>query len=210
MAEISEEEKEYLEQRARLLLRLLEEISRSKHSISLLTPEVNEDSELSGRLATLVDFYLSEVRACLGALAFLSANVSAVATFEAFLLMKCLSERTKVSRTRKWQSLQGKNKPKPFATLLLKMHFRDLLTLGDELSWFPKDGVAPSFQQKLAALFGETAAKGFSTPSNSALTFSEFASAASTELRNLLHPGCCARIKADRKETSFAPVELVS
>jgi hypothetical protein len=191
------------------LQRLLDEILKSPRKTSFVVPEFPEDCELSEKLAKLADFYLSEIGSCIGALAFLSANVLAASTLEAFILMRCLSDRTKVSHTEKWQSVQSRRTPKPFLTLLLRMHLRDLLCIGDELSWFPKDGIAPRFRQRLVALFGEAAVDKFASPGNAAISFSEFAAAASTELRNLLHPGRCARIP-DQKPSSYAPVELVN
>jgi hypothetical protein len=208
--EISIEEKEYLEERGKLLLGLLSEILKSSRRTSLVVSELPEDSELSAKLARLADFYLSEVSACLGVVAFLSANVLAASTLEAFLLMKCLSDRTRVSATQKWQSLQNKRVPKPFLTLLLKLHLRDLFCIGDELSWFPRDGIAPSLRPKLVALFGKEAVEKLSTPANAVITFSDFAAGASTELRNLLHPGRTARIPADPKQSQYTPVDFVN
>jgi hypothetical protein len=174
---------------------------------SSVVPELPEDNELSEKLAKLADFYLSEMGACIGALAYLPANVLAASALEAFLLMRCLSDRTRVSRTKKWQSVQNKRTPKPFLTLLLRMHLRDLLCIGEELSWFPKDGIAPSFHQRLVALCGEAAVgKLFG---NAAITFSEFMAAASTELRNLLHPGRYARIP-EPSQSLYASVDLVN
>jgi hypothetical protein len=209
MPEISKEEKEFLQERARVLERLLDEILKSPRKTSFVAPEFPEDADLSEKLAKLADFYLSEIGVCIGALAFLSANVLVASTLEAFLLLRCLSDRTKVSRTQKWQSAQGKRSPKPFVALLLRMHLRDLLNIGDELSWFPKDGIAPRFRQRLVTLFGEATVDKFSTPANAAITFSEFAAAASTELRNMLHPGRCVRIP-DPKPGPYAPVDLVN
>lgn len=208
IANMSQEENEYLQERAKRLLRLLEEVMKSPRRASFV-PELPEDNAVSEELAKLADFYVKEMGACLGAAAFLGANVVAVSTLEVLLLMRCLSDRSKVCGTKRWQSLQNKSTPKPFLTVLLKIHLRDLLFISDELSWFPKGGIPLSLRLRLAELFGNAAADKFSAPANATLSFSEFAVTASAELRNLLHPGRCVRIPVDPRQSVYSPVDLV-
>ncbi len=160
-----------------------------------IPPKLRELVETTLHLAKLYQFYANETQKCLSTEAFFSASIMGAATLETALMLKCLGEEEKVTNTRACKDFK-KGKTLPFIPRLGHMDLDRLIKIGDQLSWFKKDGVPKMFREVMAAHLGEHSAETLSN-------FLPHGGAQSADMardfRDLIHPGRCLR-KSERPD----------
>lgn len=168
---------------------------------AVATPEAHQQLSAMLRLSKLTLFYFKETTICLSASAFFAANVMGAAGLESLFLVMCLAQKDAVLRASTWKRF-SKGKTGSFLTALGKMNLDKLIELGDEMNWFPKNGIPESFKRNMEQHFGSRITQEMVALLPGVDNLPVIAGSISRESRNYLHPEKCLREEIDLTQTS--------
>jgi hypothetical protein len=167
--------------------------------------EFLSEFHFANRLIELTDFYRRESILCFEGKALFAAGVLAASALESLLIQFCLSDKANVVESVTWKSLKNAK----YGSFLeaLRQNSRvgldKLLSLANELGWFPTGPISDKISTKLIEDFGEENRSDileFLSDFQTVDELFEVMSELAKNSRNYVHPAVCIRSELKIKD----------